>query len=84
MGLEGAVQVPIQVGGAVVNPGDIVLADSDGVFFIPVEGSAALAQTMRDREAREPLSKQRIAAGELMADVSGAGAMVAAMMDGRL
>ncbi len=83
MGLEGAIQVPVQVGGAVVNPGDIVLADSDGVYFIPVAGSAELAGIMVAREAREPVSKRRLAAGERMADVSGAAGMVEDMMAGQ-
>lgn len=72
LGLEGALQVPVSVGGAVVNPGDIVLADTDGVFFIPVEGAAELVEEMIAREAREPGIRARLDAGEKMADISGA------------
>jgi regulator of RNase E activity RraA len=70
--LEGAVLVPVQVGGAVVNPGDLVFADTDGVFFVDPSTAAALAKTLAVREAREPVLKQRLDAGERMADISGA------------
>jgi len=80
LGLEGAVLVPVQVGGAVVRPDDIVFADSDGVFFVPAAGAAELAATIAAREAREPELKRRLDSGEKMADVSGAAATVAAML----
>src|SRR5258708_38466909 len=83
LGLEGAVLVPIQVGGAVVHPGDIVFADTDGVFFVPPIGAAELAASLATREAREPELKRRLDAGEKMADVSGAAATVAAMLNGQ-
>jgi len=72
LGLEGAVLGPVQVGGAVVQPGDIVLADSDGVFFVPTDGADELAEALIKREAREPGLKRRLDAGEKMGDVSGA------------
>ena len=72
MTLEGAVEVPIQVGGAVVRPGDIVFADSDGVFFVPYEGAAALAEALVKREAREPEIKRRLDSGEQLIDINGA------------
>jgi 4-hydroxy-4-methyl-2-oxoglutarate aldolase len=83
LGLEGALQVPVQVGGAVVQPMDIVFADSDGVFFVRPDGAADLAATLAIREAREPELKRRLDAGEKMADVSGAAATVAAMLKPR-
>jgi 4-hydroxy-4-methyl-2-oxoglutarate aldolase len=72
LGLEGAVLVPVQVGGAVVQPGDIVLADSDGVFFVSPDGAAELADALIVREVREPGLKRRLDAGEKMGDISGA------------
>ena len=72
LGLEGEIQVPVTIGGAVVNPGDIVFADTDGVFFVRPEGALDLANALVTREAREPGLKQRLDAGEKMADVSGA------------
>ena len=43
-----------QIGGAVVNPGDIVFADTDGVFFVPPKGAHELGHALITREAREP------------------------------
>jgi regulator of RNase E activity RraA len=83
LGLEGAVLVPIQVGGAVVQPDDIVFADSDGVFFVPALGADVLAAQLVAREAREPELKRRLDAGEKMADVSGAATMLAEILQGR-
>ena len=80
LGLEGAVLVPVQVGGAVVQPGDVVLADSDGVFFVPPAGAAELVDTLIAREAREPELKRRLDAGERMGDISGARKVVEAAL----
>jgi regulator of RNase E activity RraA len=79
MGLEGAVQIPVQVGGAVVHPGDIVLADSDGVFFVRPEGAVELVEKLEKREAREPALKRRLDSGERMADISGAAELAESM-----
>ena len=82
LGLEGAVLVPVQVGGAVVHPGDMVFADSDGVFFVAAERALEIAQALAVREAREPVLKQRIDSGEKMGDISGAAAAVEEMIKG--
>jgi 4-hydroxy-4-methyl-2-oxoglutarate aldolase len=72
LGLEGQIQVPVQVGGAVVNPGDVVFADSDGLYFIAAADAADVAERVATREAREPGIKKRLDAGEKLADISGA------------
>jgi regulator of RNase E activity RraA len=83
LGLEGAVLTSIQVGGAPTHPGDIVFADSDGVFVVPAEGALELAETLAAREAREPLLKQRLDDGERLADITGAAAAVEEMLRNR-
>jgi 4-hydroxy-4-methyl-2-oxoglutarate aldolase len=82
LGLEGAVLVPVQIGGAVVRPGDMVFADSDGVFFVPAQDALELARTLAVREAREPVLKRRLDDGEKMGDISGAAATVEEMIKG--
>jgi regulator of RNase E activity RraA len=67
---EGALLVPVQVGGAVVCPGDIVLADSDGVFFVSAEGAEELAAQLLAREAEEPAVRHRLDAGERLGAIS--------------
>ena len=82
LGLEGEILGMVQVGGAVVNPGDIVFADTDGVFFVRPKGAAELAKALITREAREPGLKRRLDAGEKMADISGARQAVDEAMTG--
>jgi 4-hydroxy-4-methyl-2-oxoglutarate aldolase len=82
LGLEGAVLVPVQVAGAVVHPGDMVFADSDGVFFVAADDALEIARALALREAREPVMKQRLDGGERMGDISGAAATVREMIKG--
>ncbi len=43
----GEVNVPVNIGGRIVNPGDIIVGDSDGVLIIPPSEAAALADAAR-------------------------------------
>lgn len=79
LALEGALQVPIQVSGAVVLPGDVVFADSDGVFFLRQEEAIRVADQLAEVEANEPDVKRRLDAGELLPDISGARAALDAL-----
>lgn len=59
----GAIDVPVAVGGQIVNPGDLVIGDSDGVVAFPVEGAAALLDAVRAQEAKEAGILESIHAG---------------------
>jgi len=76
LGLEGEVLVPIQVGGARVEPGDIVLADSDGVFIIPRLQASQRSSEMLERDAKEPGVRARLDAGEKLPDITGLSEMI--------
>lgn len=65
----GAVNVPIVCAGVRVEPGDIVIADDDGVCVVPREGGAAVVEAGRERLVKESETRRRLAAGELGLDV---------------
>lgn len=72
----GAVNVPVVVDGVLVEPGDIIAADADGVLVIP---RALLAQAVERAEARAELERgfrARIAAGERLIDILGMQAVI--------
>ncbi|TCN32272.1 4-hydroxy-4-methyl-2-oxoglutarate aldolase [Kribbella orskensis] len=66
----GWVNVPVVCGGATVTPGDLVVADDDGVTVIPRAEVAAVVEAARLREEKEARNRVRLQAGELSLDVN--------------
>ena len=71
-GIEGAINVPVTVAGAVVRPGDVVFADSDGVAFLAPDEAVGLGALLKSKEDAEIPARESISGGGSVAEYSGA------------
>jgi 4-hydroxy-4-methyl-2-oxoglutarate aldolase len=67
----GSVNVPVVAAGQLVRPGDIVVADDDGVLALPASTGAAVANAAAGRLRNEETKRAQLAAGTLGVDLYG-------------
>ena len=69
--IVGSIGDPVEVGGAVIRQGDIVVLDADGGAVIEAERVDDVLEASLDREKRERVKRVKLAAGELSYDLDG-------------
>jgi 4-hydroxy-4-methyl-2-oxoglutarate aldolase len=67
----GSVNVPVVVAGMTVNPGDVIVADVDGVVVVRRDDAAEVTRLSQERVAKEEKSRERLRKGELGLDFYG-------------
>ena len=70
-GRPGSVNVPVVCGGTIVHPGDVIVADVDGVCVVPRRDAADVARLGADRVAKEEKTREKLRKGELGLDFYG-------------
>ena len=73
----GSVNVPVVCAGAPVKPGDVIVADADGIVVVPRLEASEVRRLARDRFAKESQTRERLKKGELGLDFYGLRAKLA-------
>lgn len=76
LGLEGAINIPVSVGGQVVNPGDAIIADESGVLVLSPQQAASATERALAMQDAEIVLLERLRKGEWLPDISGATRLV--------
>ncbi|HEY1565974.1 MAG TPA: 4-carboxy-4-hydroxy-2-oxoadipate aldolase/oxaloacetate decarboxylase [Solirubrobacteraceae bacterium] len=74
--IPGTIGQPVQVGGATINQGDIVVMDADGAAVVEADRVDEVLDASRKREANERVKRVKLAAGALSYDLDGLRARV--------
>lgn len=72
----GAVNVPVAIGGQIINPGDAIVADDDGACVVPRADVATAVKASQAREDKEAVNREGLKRGELGLDMYGMRALL--------
>jgi 4-hydroxy-4-methyl-2-oxoglutarate aldolase len=67
----GSVNIPVVCGSVLINAGDVIVADADGVVAVARERASEVARLSQERAAKEEKTRERLRAGELGVDIYG-------------
>lgn len=67
----GSVNVPVVCAGAAIQPGDVIVADDDGVVVVPASRAGEIRDATHARLAKEAATRERLQRGELGIDIYG-------------
>ncbi|MBO9358785.1 MAG: 4-carboxy-4-hydroxy-2-oxoadipate aldolase/oxaloacetate decarboxylase [Thermomicrobium sp.] len=73
----GEIDIPVVVGGARIEPRDIIVLDDDGAVVVPRDRVASVLDAARARAEREARMRERLRAGELSFDLHGLRSLIA-------
>jgi regulator of RNase E activity RraA len=77
---SGEINTSIQIGGVVVNPGDLVVADSDGILIMSPELAAELVEQAEARQKRGAWAQEQLLKGAKISELSGSAEKVRARL----
>jgi 4-hydroxy-4-methyl-2-oxoglutarate aldolase len=72
----GEINVPVSVGGATINPGDVLVLDADGVAVVPQDRVSEVLEASLAREEKERVKRTKLQAGEKSYELDGLRAVV--------
>lgn len=70
LGIEGEIGIPISIDNVVINPGDLVFADRDGIAVLTPEEAAYYMPKLQQMESAEPEEKKKIDSGESLSSIA--------------
>jgi len=78
---EGEINTAVQIGGAPVSPGDLVVADSDGIVIMPPAVAAQIVDRAEVGESRSAWIREELLSGTKISELSGAAEKIRAQME---